>query len=96
MMKMHGQTTLKKLPLFTYCCVYTQPYYPYVNQPKAHVSSQFYDVLIAKNISMNTSFILLEGDVGNCAREESVVVRERCEWDEFLRLLSVASVKRFL
>jgi hypothetical protein len=32
-------------------------------------------------------------DIGNYAREESVVVRERCEWDEFVRFLSVASVK---
>jgi hypothetical protein len=53
-------------------------------------------MLIAKNISVNICFMLLEGKVGNYAREESVVVRERCEWDEFVRVLSVASVKWFL
>jgi hypothetical protein len=50
-------------------------------------------VLIAKNISVNIWFLLLEGKVGDYVREESVVFRERCEWDEFVRLLSVASVK---
>jgi hypothetical protein len=42
-----------------------QPYYPYVNQPKAHVNNQVYDVLVTINFSVNIWFMLLEGNVGN-------------------------------
>ena len=62
-------------------CIYLQTYYPYVNQPKPHISNQIYDVLITNNISVNVWFMLLEGNVRKYARGESVVVREGCEWD---------------
>jgi hypothetical protein len=63
-------------------CIYLQTYshYPYVNQSKAHVSNEIQDVLITNNILVNIWFMLLEGNLGEYARGESVVVRQKCEW----------------